>query len=128
LRSSQLIGAAFKDSDCSISGGSHRILADASRSQGHQVHNPSKARRRASGEEQTQTIFVACTAVRAVQVASRIEVQTAIPVVTGNLAAAWACLRHCGLPPDSQPPDAGRRFDKLQTIEQGAGDMIPLPF
>jgi maleate cis-trans isomerase len=70
------------------------------------LHNPSEARRNASGEEQTQTIFVACTAVREAHAASRIEVQTGIPVVTTNLAAASACLRHCELPPDPTRPSA----------------------
>jgi len=46
------------------------------------LHNPSKARRKASGEEQIQTIFIACTAVRAAQAASRIEVHSSHSCIT----------------------------------------------
>ncbi|EJT02118.1 ectoine utilization protein EutA [Rhizobium sp. CCGE 510] len=45
---------------------------------------------------QSDALFISCTAVRAAQVAGRIEAETGKPVVTSNLATAWACLRLCG--------------------------------
>jgi len=41
-------------------------------------------------------LFISCTAVRAAQVARQIEDAIGKPVVTSNLATAWACLRLCG--------------------------------
>ncbi|MEW9617850.1 ectoine utilization protein EutA [Shinella sp. S4-D37] len=51
----------------------------------------------------TDALFIACTALRAAQCVPEIERQTGLPVVTSNLAAAWASLRQCGVAPD---PDA----------------------
>jgi maleate isomerase len=48
----------------------------------------------------TEALFIACTALRAAQCAPEIERQTGLPVVTSNLAAAWASLRQCGVVPD----------------------------
>jgi maleate isomerase len=48
----------------------------------------------------TEALFIACTALRAAQCAPEIERQTGLPVVTSNLAAAWASLRQCGIAPD----------------------------
>jgi maleate isomerase len=41
-------------------------------------------------------LFVSCTALRAALAAAEIEQAIALPVVTSNLATAWACLRLCG--------------------------------
>lgn len=48
----------------------------------------------------TEALFIACTALRAAQCVPEIERLTGLPVVTSNLAAAWASLRHCGAAPD----------------------------
>jgi maleate isomerase len=42
-------------------------------------------------------LFISCTALRAAGVAAQIEDAIGRPVVTSNLATAWACLRHCGM-------------------------------
>ncbi len=55
----------------------------------------------------TDALFIACTALRAAQCAPEIERQTGLPVVTSNLAAAWAGLRQCGVAPD---PRAANRL------------------
>ena len=44
----------------------------------------------------SQALFISCTAVRAAQVAARIEAEIGRPVVSSNLATGWACLRLCG--------------------------------
>ena len=44
----------------------------------------------------SDALFISCTAVRAAGVAAEIEATTGKPVVTSNLATAWACLRLCG--------------------------------
>ena len=44
----------------------------------------------------SDALFISCTAVRAAAVAARIEDAIGKPVVTSNLATAWACLRLCG--------------------------------
>ena len=43
-----------------------------------------------------EALFISCTAVRAAGVAAEIEAATGKPVVTSNLATAWATLRLCG--------------------------------
>ncbi|MBX5024075.1 ectoine utilization protein EutA [Rhizobium lentis] len=64
---------------------------------------------------QSDALFISCTAVRAAQVASRIEAESGRPVVTSNLATAWACLRLCG---DAQArPELGQ----LMTRPYGEG-------
>jgi maleate isomerase len=45
---------------------------------------------------EAEALFISCTAVRAAGVAAEIERVTGRPVVTSNLATAWACLRLCG--------------------------------
>lgn len=45
---------------------------------------------------QSDALFISCTAVRAAGVAAGIEAAIGKPVVTSNLATAWACLRLCG--------------------------------
>lgn len=52
---------------------------------------------------QTQALFIACTSLRAAQCAGEIERRTGLPVVTSNLAAAWASLRQCGIAPSPHP-------------------------
>ncbi|NNH28556.1 ectoine utilization protein EutA [Rhizobium sp. SEMIA 4085] len=44
----------------------------------------------------SDALFISCTALRAAQVAGRIERKSGKPVVSSNLATAWACLRLCG--------------------------------
>jgi hypothetical protein len=96
------------------------------------IHNPSEARRNASSEEQTQTIFVACTAVHAALrcVAHRsADRHTRHDQQSGGCIGLLAALRASPRSPLACPPvDAGQRFDKLETIEQDGRDMIPLPF
>lgn len=54
----------------------------------------------------SDALFVSCTAVRAAEVAAAIEAAIGKPVVTSNLATAWACLRICG---EAAPrPELGR--------------------
>lgn len=60
-----------------------------------------------------EALFLACTALRAAQCAPEIERRTGLPVVTSNLAAAWACLRQCGIAPD--PAAAGRLLTLADT-------------
>lgn len=54
----------------------------------------------------SDALFISCTAVRAASVAARIEDAIGRPVVTSNLATAWACLRLCG--DDEHRPQLGR--------------------
>lgn len=54
----------------------------------------------------SDALFISCTAVRAAGVAARIEAAIGKPVVTSNLATAWACLRLCG--DDTARPERGR--------------------
>ena len=51
-------------------------------------------------------LFISCTAVRAAGVAAEIEAAIGKPVVTSNLATAWACLRLCG--DEAARPELGR--------------------
>ena len=44
----------------------------------------------------SEALFIACTAVRAAGIIDRIEAATGVPVVSANLATAWAALRACG--------------------------------
>jgi len=54
----------------------------------------------------SDALFISCTAVRAAGVAARIEAAIGKPVVTSNLATAWACLRLCG--DEAARPELGR--------------------
>lgn len=54
----------------------------------------------------SDALFISCTAVRAAGVAAEIEAAIGKPVVTSNLATAWACLRLCG--DDAPQPEFGR--------------------
>ncbi|MCA0257617.1 MAG: ectoine utilization protein EutA [Proteobacteria bacterium] len=44
----------------------------------------------------SDALFIACTAVRAAEVVARLEATIGKPVVSSNLATAWATLRLCG--------------------------------
>ncbi|RFB84120.1 ectoine utilization protein EutA [Rhizobium leguminosarum bv. trifolii] len=59
---------------------------------------------------QSDALFISCTAVRAAEIAARIEAETGKPVVTSNLATAWACLRLCG--DDQARPELGQLMTK----------------
>ncbi|WHO75616.1 ectoine utilization protein EutA [Rhizobium sp. BT03] len=59
---------------------------------------------------QSDALFISCTAVRAAEIAARIEAETGKPVVTSNLATAWACLRLCG--DDHARPELGQLMTK----------------
>ncbi|MCJ8054728.1 ectoine utilization protein EutA [Shinella curvata] len=54
----------------------------------------------------SDALFISCTAVRAAGVAAEIEAVIGKPVVTSNLATAWACLRLCG--DQAVRPELGR--------------------
>ncbi|MBO9629608.1 ectoine utilization protein EutA [Shinella sp. WSJ-2] len=54
----------------------------------------------------SDALFISCTAVRAAGVAAQIEAAIGKPVVTSNLATAWACLRLCG--DEALRPELGR--------------------
>ncbi|MGE6784474.1 ectoine utilization protein EutA [Ensifer adhaerens] len=54
----------------------------------------------------SDALFISCTAVRAAGVAAKIEAAIGKPVVTSNLATAWACLRLCG--DQTARPELGR--------------------
>nr|WP_309084634.1 ectoine utilization protein EutA [Chelativorans sp.] len=43
-----------------------------------------------------EALFISCTGLRSAGVAAEIETAIGRPVVTSNLATAWACLRLCG--------------------------------
>jgi len=45
---------------------------------------------------ESEALFISCTAVRAAGVAARVEAEIGRPMVSSNLATAWACLRLCG--------------------------------
>jgi maleate isomerase len=53
-------------------------------------------------------IFISCTNFHCVAVVSALERRLGKPVVTSNLAGAWAALRHIGV--DDVTPDQGRLF------------------
>lgn len=60
----------------------------------------------ASVAPDAEALFISCTALRAAAVVPEIEARIGRPVVTSNLATAWACLRHCD---DAAPrPQRGR--------------------
>ncbi|MFM0730447.1 ectoine utilization protein EutA [Paraburkholderia sediminicola] len=46
--------------------------------------------------EESDALFISCTAVRATAVITRIEAAIGKAVVSSNLATAWMCLRLCG--------------------------------
>ncbi|AWI59870.1 ectoine utilization protein EutA [Sinorhizobium fredii] len=56
--------------------------------------------------EESDALFISCTAVRAAGVIAEIEAAMGKPVVSSNYATAWACLRFCG--DTSARPELGR--------------------
>ncbi|CDM62691.1 MULTISPECIES: ectoine utilization protein EutA [Rhizobium] len=54
----------------------------------------------------SDALFISCTALRAANVAGAIEKKIGKPVVSSNLATAWACLRLCG--DEEARPDIAR--------------------
>jgi maleate isomerase len=64
-------------------------------------------------EPDADALFISCTAVRAALVAADIEQAIGKPLVSSNLATAWACLRLCG--------DEGRRPEVARLM------TLPLP-
>jgi maleate isomerase len=55
-------------------------------------------------------LFISCTAVRAALAAVEIERALSKPLVSSNLATAWACLRLCG---DARPQVEGAKLMRL---------------
>ncbi len=53
-------------------------------------------------------VFVACTALRVVDIAAEIETELGKPVTSSNHAMAWHCLRLAGI--DDRQPHLGRLF------------------
>ncbi|WP_425450045.1 ectoine utilization protein EutA [Virgifigura deserti] len=53
-----------------------------------------------------EALFISCTALRSAGIVPAIERAIGRPVVTSNLATAWACLRLCGV--DEARPALGR--------------------
>ncbi len=53
-------------------------------------------------------VFVACTALRVVEIAAEIEAELGKPVTSSNHAMAWHCLRLAGI--DDPQPHLGRLF------------------
>ena len=53
-----------------------------------------------------EALFISCTAVRAAEIAARVEARIGRPLVSSNLASAWQCLRLCG--DEVARPELGR--------------------
>ncbi len=60
----------------------------------------------------SDALFISCTALRAAQVAGSIERKIDKPVISSNLATAWACLRLCG----------------DNSVDPGAASLLALPY
>jgi len=60
---------------------------------------------REATSEDSDALFISCTAVRAARIAAEIELAIGRPVVSSNLATAWAALRLCG--DTASRPDRG---------------------
>ncbi len=56
--------------------------------------------------ELVDAVFVACTALRVVEIAAEIEAELGQPVTSSNHALAWHCLRLAGI--DDPQPQLGR--------------------
>lgn len=65
--------------------------------------------------DESDALFISCTAVRAAAIIARIEVAIGKPVVSSNLATAWMCLRLCG---QSAPRPGQGRLMTLPLIER----------
>lgn len=64
--------------------------------------------------EESDALFISCTAVRAAAVIARIEASIGKAVVSSNLATAWMCLRLCG--DDTARPARGRLMTLPLTV------------
>ncbi|MEE9533782.1 MAG: aspartate/glutamate racemase family protein, partial [Acidimicrobiia bacterium] len=84
------------------------------------------ARKAHTGEG--EGIFIACTQMRALDVAAQLEEDLGVPVVTANQAAFWAALRRLGLRDkvagfgrlleiENLPPKSGMNQKKQSTAE-----------
>jgi maleate isomerase len=60
--------------------------------------------------EQVDAVFVACTALRVVEIAAELEAELGKPVTSSNHALAWHCLRLAGI--EDSLPQYGRLFTK----------------
>ena len=60
-------------------------------------------------DDDSDAIFVSCTALRVVANIAQLERRAGKPIVTSNQALAWHCLRLCGL--DVKVPGYGRLFE-----------------
>ena len=69
----------------------------------------------ATTDPAAEALFISCTALRAAAVVPEIERRIGRPVVTSNLASAWACLRLCG--DETARPELGR----VMTLAYDAG-------
>jgi len=58
--------------------------------------------------DRIDAVFVACTALRVVEIAAGIETELGKPVTSSNHAMAWHCLRLAGI--DDPQPHLGRLF------------------
>ncbi|CAG4917788.1 ectoine utilization protein EutA [Paraburkholderia gardini] len=67
--------------------------------------------------EESDALFISCTAVRAAAVIAKIETSIGKAVVSSNLATAWMCLRLCG---DSAARPARGRLMTLPLVERQA--------
>lgn len=69
---------------------------------------------RATLADDAEALFISCTAVRAAVVASAIEQAIGKPVISSNLATAWATLRICD---DDRPrPELGMLMAQPMTV------------
>ncbi|ABE35995.1 ectoine utilization protein EutA [Paraburkholderia xenovorans LB400] len=73
-------------------------------------HDDIVAFARAAMAEESDALFISCTAVRAAAVVARIEASIGKAVVSSNLATAWMCLRLCG------ESDARPALGRLMTL------------
>jgi maleate isomerase len=73
-------------------------------------HDEIVAFARAAMAEESDALFISCTAVRAAAVIARIEASIGKAVVSSNLATAWMCLRLCG------ESDARPALGRLMTL------------
>ncbi len=60
--------------------------------------------------DQVDAVFVACTALRVVEIAAELEAELGKPVTSSNHAMAWHCLRLAGI--EDALPQFGRLFTK----------------
>ena len=80
----------------------------------HAAHEPEEvaALVREADRPEADGLFIACTQVRGLDVAGRLERELAKPVVTANQASLWMCLRALKI------PDPIRGFGRLLEQER----------